>query len=104
MKSTQQSESTNSVFHKIIKTSLPLIQIIEFYEKKVAQMCQEETNEDFRCKNGVPAKVNRYGGMLKHAANVYTFVLFKMFEDEFSLSRGLSCVETNHHNDELLFH
>ena len=53
MQSTQQSESTNSVFHKIMKTSLPLIQVIEFYKEKVAQMCQEETNEDFRCKNGV---------------------------------------------------
>ena len=38
----------------------------------MAQMHQEETNEDFYCKNGVPAKFNRYGGMLKHAANVYT--------------------------------
>ena len=66
-------------------------------------MHQEETNEDFRCKNGVPAKVNKYGGRLKHATNVYTFVLFKMFEDEFSLGIGLSCVETNHHDDEFTF-
>ena len=35
-------------------------------------MHQEETNEDFYCKNGVLAKFNWYGGMLKHAANVYT--------------------------------
>ena len=53
MQSTQRSESTNSVFHKIMKASLPLIQVIEFYEEKVAQMRQEETGEDFRCKNGV---------------------------------------------------
>ena len=53
-------------------------------------MRQEETNEDFRCKNGVPTEVNRNGGMLKHAANVYTLVLFKMFEDVFSLGTGLS--------------
>ena len=85
MKSIKRSESTNSVFHKTIKTSLLLIQVIEFYEEKVAQMCQEETNEDFRCKNVVPTKVNRYGGMLKHAANIYNLVLFKMFEDVFSL-------------------
>ena len=36
MKSTQWSESTNSVFHKIMKTFMPLIQVIEFYEEKVA--------------------------------------------------------------------
>ena len=103
MKSSQRSENTNNFFHKIMKTSLLLIQVIEFYEEKVAQMRQEETNEDFNCKNGVPAKVNRYGGILKHAANVYTLVLFKMFEDEFSLGTGLSCVETNHHDDEFTF-
>ena len=60
-------------------------------------------DEDFRCKNDVPAKVNRYGGMLKHAANVCTPVLFKMFEDEFSSGIGLSCVETNHYDDEFTF-
>ena len=66
-------------------------------------MRQEKTNKDFYCKNGEPAKVNKYGGMLKHATNVYTLVLFKMFEDEFSLSTGLSCVETNHHDDGFTF-
>ena len=66
-------------------------------------MHQEETNEDFCCKNGVPTKFNGYGGMLKHAANVYTPVLFKMFEDEFSSGIGLSCVETNHYDDEFTF-
>ena len=69
----------------------------------MAQMRQEKTNKDFYCKNGEPAKVNKYGGMLKHATNVYTLVLFKMFEDEFSLSTGLSCVETNHHDDGFTF-
>ncbi|KAK9999104.1 hypothetical protein SO802_018707 [Lithocarpus litseifolius] len=32
MEPTQQSESTNSVFHQIMKTSMTLIQVIEFYE------------------------------------------------------------------------
>ena len=65
---------------------MPFIQVIEFYEEKVTQMCQDETNEDFHCKNGVPAKVNKYGGMLKDATNVYTLVIFKMFEYELSLA------------------
>ena len=65
---------------------MPFIQVIEFYEEKVTQMRQDETNEDFYCKNGVPVKVNRYGGMLKDATNVYTLVMFKMFEYELSLA------------------
>ena len=65
---------------------MPFIQVIEFYEEKVTQMCQDETNEDFSCKNGIPVKVNRYGGMLKDATNVYTLVIFKMFEYELSLA------------------
>ena len=49
MKSTQRSESTNSVFHQIMKTSMPLIEVIKFYEENAAQMRQDEINEDFRC-------------------------------------------------------
>ena len=65
---------------------MPLIQVIEFYEGKVTQMRQDETNEDFYCKNGVLAKVNSCGGMLKDATNIYTLVMFKIFEYEFSLA------------------
>ena len=54
--------------------------------KKWHKCIKKNTNEDFRCKNGVPAKVNRYGGMLKDATNVYTLVIFKMFEYELSLA------------------
>ena len=67
-------------------------------------MRQEETNEDFHCKNGVPTEVNRYGGMLKHVANVYTLVLFKMFEDVFSLGTGLSWLKLTIMMMNLLFH
>ena len=38
MKSTQRSESRNSiVFHQIMKTSMTLIQVVEFYEEKVVE-------------------------------------------------------------------
>ncbi|GLU15039.1 hypothetical protein SLE2022_315690 [Rubroshorea leprosula] len=52
MKSTQRSESMNSVFHQILSTSLTLIQVIEYYEQKAEDMHQGERDEDFRCKNG----------------------------------------------------
>ncbi|KAK9998402.1 hypothetical protein SO802_018005 [Lithocarpus litseifolius] len=78
IKFTQRSESTNNVFHRIMKTSMPLIQVIEFYEENVTQMCQDKTNEDLYCKNGVPTKVNRYG--VASYNEVTKFVKKKMSE------------------------
>ena len=103
MKSTQSIESTSSVFHQIMKTSMPLIEVIKFYEKKAAQMRQDEINEDFHCKNGVPWKVHKHGGILSHAAKVYALTLFGMFEVEFNSGMGLNCVETNHCEDNFTY-
>nr|CAD1840595.1 unnamed protein product [Ananas comosus var. bracteatus] len=94
-KSTQRSESTNSVFHQIFGTSLPLIQVIECYEKKAEDMRQGERDEDFHCKNGAPKSVISYGGILENAANVYTIKLFAMFKEEFLEGVGLNCIEVN---------
>ncbi|KAL4603110.1 hypothetical protein ACB092_10G102300 [Castanea dentata] len=103
MKSIQRSESTNSVFHQIMKTSMSLIEVIKFYEEKAAQMRQDEINEDFRCKNCAPGKVHKHGGILSHAAKVYTLALFGMFEEEFDSGMGLNCVETNHSEDNFTY-
>ena len=82
---------------------MTLIQVVEFYEEKVVEMRQNEINEDFCCKNDVPSKVMRYRGILSHAIKVYTITLFKMFEEEFNLGGGLSCVETNHHENNFTY-
>ncbi|KAL4609988.1 hypothetical protein ACB092_08G020100 [Castanea dentata] len=103
MKSTQRSESTNSVFHQIMKTSMSLIEVIKFYEEKAAQMRQDEINEDFRCKNGAPGKVHKHGGILSHATKVYTLALIGMFEEEFDSGMGLNCVETIHSEDNFTY-
>ena len=44
-----------------MKTSMPLIEAIKFYEEMAAQMRQGEINEDFRCKNGALGKVHKHG-------------------------------------------
>ncbi|KAL0003852.1 hypothetical protein SO802_011413 [Lithocarpus litseifolius] len=66
-------------------------------------MRQDEINEDFRCKNGAPGKVHKHGGILSHAAKVYTLALFGMFEEEFNSGMGLNCVETNHCEDNFTY-
>ena len=82
---------------------MTLIQVVEFYEEKLVEMCQNEINDDFHCKNGVPSKVMRYGGILSHAAKVYTISLFKMFEEEFNSGGGLSCIEINQHENNFTY-
>lgn len=94
IKSTQRSESTNSVFHQIFGTSLPLIQVIECYERKAEDMRQGERDEDFHCKNSAPKGVISYGGILESAANAYTIKLFAMFK-EFLEGVGLNYIEVN---------
>ena len=90
-------------FHQIMITSMPLIEVIKFYEEKAAQMRQDEINENFHCKNGAPGKVHKHEGILSHAAKVYTLALFGIFEEEFNSSMGLNCVETNHCEDNFTY-
>ncbi|XP_058223293.1 protein FAR-RED IMPAIRED RESPONSE 1-like [Rhododendron vialii] len=56
MKSSQRSESTNSVFHQIMRKPMSLLQVIQYYEEKVEEMRRDERSDDFRCKNGAPPK------------------------------------------------
>ncbi|KAJ0960201.1 hypothetical protein J5N97_001976 [Dioscorea zingiberensis] len=91
-KSTQRSESMNSILHQIMNSSMSLIQVIQHYEEKAKEFRQEELNQDFRCRNGAPNKVNGRG-ILKHASTVYTFTMFKRFEEELMDSIGLNCVK-----------
>ena len=86
-----------------MKTSMLLIEVIKFYEKKVAQMRQDEINEDFHCKNGETGKVQKHGSVLSHATKVYILAFFGMFEEEFNSSMRLSCVETNHCEDNFTY-
>ncbi|KAJ0962390.1 hypothetical protein J5N97_030218 [Dioscorea zingiberensis] len=91
-KSTQRSESMNNILHQIMDSSMSLIQVIRHYEEKAKEFRQEELNQDFRCKNGAPSKVNGRG-ILQHASNIYTLTMFKRFEEELMDSIGLNCIE-----------
>ncbi|KAH1121995.1 hypothetical protein J1N35_005155 [Gossypium stocksii] len=68
------------------------LSVIQHYEEKAKEFHQIKLNQDFRCKNGAPNKVNGLG-ILKHASNVYTLAIFKRFEEELIDCIGLNCVE-----------
>lgn len=72
---------------------MPLIQVIKFYKQKEEELHQDEFNDDFRCKNGAPVRISNYGGLLGHAADVYTLTIFKMFEEEFLEGIGMDGVQ-----------
>ena len=90
-------------FHQIMITSMPLIEVIKFYEEKAAQIRQDEINEDFRCKNSAPWKFHKHRVILSHAVKVYTLALLRMFEEKFNPVMGLNCVETNHCEDNFTY-
>ncbi|XP_058181349.1 protein FAR1-RELATED SEQUENCE 5-like [Rhododendron vialii] len=103
MKSSQRSERTNSVFHQIMRKPMSLLQVIQYYEEKVEEMRRDERSDDFRCKNGAPAKVSKRG-ILNHASKVYTLVMFSKFEEELLDSFGLNCVEISCNGTTSIYH
>ncbi|XP_039115863.1 protein FAR1-RELATED SEQUENCE 1-like [Dioscorea cayenensis subsp. rotundata] len=82
---------------------MSLIEVIQHYEENAKEFCQEELNQDFRCKNGAPIKDNGRG-ILKHASNVYTLTMFKRFEEELMDSIGLNCVKEANYENHVLYH
>lgn len=103
MKSTQRSESTNSVFHQIMRKPMSLLQVIQYYEEKVEEMRRDEISDDFRCKNGAPPKVHKRG-ILNHASKVYSLVMFQTSEEELLDSLGLDCVEISFNGTTFVYH
>ncbi|KAH1081409.1 hypothetical protein J1N35_021170 [Gossypium stocksii] len=90
------------VFDTIYRTNKYNL-VIQHYEEKAKEFRQIELNQDFRCKNGAPNKVNGRG-ILKHASNVYTLAMFKRFEEEFMDCIGLNCVEFSNIKNISLYH
>ncbi|XP_020090553.1 protein FAR1-RELATED SEQUENCE 9-like [Ananas comosus] len=95
MKTTLRSESMYSVFRQLLGASLSLIQVIEHYERKAEDMRKGERDDDLNCKNSAFSNVVPHGGILQHAANVYTTRLFEMFREEFLEGLEMSYIEGN---------
>ncbi|KAM1714027.1 hypothetical protein ACFX12_024703 [Malus domestica] len=83
IQSSQRSESTNNVFHQISTKTMRLIEFVHHYDKQAAKMRTSESEESYRCNQGLPSRVAQRSGNLKHAATVYTRKMFKIFERVF---------------------
>ncbi|KAM1650493.1 hypothetical protein ACFX1S_003261 [Malus domestica] len=93
IQSSQRSESTNNVFHQISTKTMRLIEFVHHYDKQAAKMRTSESEESYRCNQGLPSRVAQRSGILKHAATVYTRKMFKIFEKEFLNSLAVTMDE-----------
>ena len=75
-----RSESTNNVLNDIVDKTINLTKFVIEYDNIVADMSSLELNEDFRCKQDAPQRAMKKNGILGHAAQVYTYKMFKIFE------------------------
>ena len=53
-------------------------------------MCMEELEEDFRCKQGTISKIVKNCVILQHALSIYTRTIFKGFELECASTLGVT--------------
>jgi SWIM zinc finger len=66
-------------------------------------MCSTELQDDFRCKQGALVIAIKNSGILRHAAKVYTYKLYKLFKIEFINSLAMTWEETSNDGHVLVF-
>lgn len=83
IRSTQRSESTNNVFQDMACKTMTLSEFVGYYEKQAEKMRNTEIVDDFECARGKPHIMVETSGILQHAAQVYTHVIYRNFQAEF---------------------
>nr|XP_023916993.1 protein FAR1-RELATED SEQUENCE 5-like [Quercus suber] len=82
MKSTQRSESMNSVLKKYLKSKHGLLQFFGHYSRVLPDKRSQELQAEFKMRQTTPVLLFDFE-MLRHAAKLYTPEIFKMFQDEY---------------------
>ncbi|PKA51769.1 Protein FAR1-like sequence 5 [Apostasia shenzhenica] len=82
IKSTLRTGINNNVLNIIPNTS-SLTQCFIQVEKLLHGWRQSEANEDFNCNQSTPACAIKHSPILRHASQVYTNKMYKLFEREF---------------------
>lgn len=82
IKSTQRTGINSNVLNVVPNTS-SLTECFLQVEKLVHGWRKNEANEDFNCNQSMPACVIKHSPILRHAANIYTHKMYKLFEREF---------------------
>ncbi|XP_010265220.1 PREDICTED: protein FAR1-RELATED SEQUENCE 5-like isoform X2 [Nelumbo nucifera] len=91
MKSTQQSESINSVLRKDLNNNMDLLQFLKHLERVVDDCRNAELNANFKDSQG-PPKLMAKVMMLTEAASIYTHAVFKKFQEEYAKLLACDCI------------
>ncbi len=81
--STQKSESTNHMLNGICSNQTSLLSMFHSIEQRIREWRDAEVGEDFRNRGSLSVKFRC--SLLMHAAEVYTFRIYKEFEDELEI-------------------
>ena len=95
MKASSRSESTNNVFQHMTCKTMRLIEFVHEYEKASKNICTEELEEDFCCKQGTSFQIVQNCGLLQYASSVYTRAMFKRFELKITSTLGVTHQDVN---------
>ncbi|XP_050241953.1 protein FAR1-RELATED SEQUENCE 5-like [Quercus robur] len=84
-KSTQLSESFNSLLKDYLKSDLDIVQFFKHFQRAVDDVRYNEVCANYDMSQKIPTlKVNV--PLLRHARDIYTGAVFTMFQDEFEKS------------------
>ena len=84
-KSTQLSESFNSLLKDYLKSDLDIVQFFKHFQSAVDDVHYNEVCANYGMSQKIPTlKVNV--SLLRHARDIYTGAVFTMFQDEFKKS------------------
>nr|CAD1826991.1 unnamed protein product [Ananas comosus var. bracteatus] len=89
----QRGESLNNVLNGIADKSASLTEFILAFEKLVEDWRKNEAEEDYRSNRREPLRAIKHSDILRHAGQVYTHKLYKVFENEFLDGCGATSVE-----------
>ncbi|KAL0912129.1 hypothetical protein M5K25_018080 [Dendrobium thyrsiflorum] len=92
IKSTQRTGINSNVLNVVPNTS-SLTKCFLQVEKLLHGWRQNEANEDFNCNQSMPTCAIKHSPILRHASQVYTHKIYKLFEREFLDGLGGLCFE-----------
>ncbi|CAA0821399.1 Unknown protein [Striga hermonthica] len=92
---TSRSEVTNRVLKDMGNKALTLHQFVLNYEKVQDKWRSVEKDDDAHCSHGRPGQIVKNNPLLPHAAEVYTFSIYKLFEREFVESLNVVLIDQN---------
>ncbi|XP_059458348.1 protein FAR1-RELATED SEQUENCE 5-like [Corylus avellana] len=83
VQSTQLNESLNRDLKAYLKSKLGILEFFQHFERVVEQKRHKELEAEYNARQKLPTLGLKNSPLLKHAAQMYTPVIFKKFHDEY---------------------